>query len=606
MNRQKPPGALRGGRTTSSLNLGRLADAVGMGILASSLGVGEYQLAKVIRGEPDAFGYQVHIAHLLSEAGLPPAWLDQPKAKIRPEFVKELRRLAGRAENTAPLRRQNMRKLANAVGGGATELADLLDMTEHSLESVLQGRLPIDDERFNHINPQLMGGGFPNGWLDEPQAAVNPDWIRKLRTASGSGESESREFRAEAARQPASSQSRAYRDRASQSSPTSTNETERAFAMETSPSTEDPTTLRESTEEASPAAFAQPLETRSAGAEEGAAGQGARAKRRGSRAGKRVPAADGAAAEVVVPTTDDEAVAGPQSDGEPGAAESMPEPPLRRKPGRRKAVAPSPTPIASQEPDPDGARMPRTPISREESLKRAEALERLLSTARRGAKVTLWRDLLGLSLPYWGNIRRGSLLLRDELAERITDHMGLAKGWLDQPSFPPAEIADWVMDAAVPLPTALTRDVEPQAGSETAVPPSSPDGPNPTPRKKAPLRKAAVALRRAAEPEVLASGAGQSAAPDTLAAASVPEPMTADLGTAPAPLSQLPAEATSPSAAAAEGSTFSWSPAKEPEPRSAPGPLVEALSLVIGHLSLKGEFTDDDALRMLAMFSAKR
>ncbi len=621
MSRQKPGFNLHRTRPASSVNLGRLADVVGSDVLASSLGISKSQLHNVIRGGPDALDYRVHIAHRLDDTGLSSAWLDQPDARIKPEFVKALRKLAGESSNPAPLRRQNLLKLVRAVAGGQQPLSEALEMTEHSLERVLQGQLAVDEERFSHINPRLMAVGFPDGWLDQPQAAVHPAWIKRLHAViHGAGSMEMHDNHPAA---PMGATTLPGEDSPPSSIYLATSSvTESASPMESSPPNAVPApTAEPTTDERSP----QPAQVQVSHGQEVNAADLSNRKRRRKRTGVRDVAPStldqsnaNATAAAQTRTESDESVSSPStlhlSSKEDG--NSTPDTQPQAKRGRRKGVTTAVTGKQADSKPLDGdAGGSNSPFAiREKSLKRAEALDKLLSSARRGAKVTLWRDLLERSLPYWGNIRRGNTLMHDGIAESVTRHLGLPHDWLDHPSFPPAKIADWVMDAGVPLPGASKAKAGEDSPSASAATVLSETPPQPAPPKKRTLRprvldggsSPALASTFRAKPSTSASAAPvvqTTAVAEAVEKIDGGSTLSEQLSTT-SRSSDLPAVPI-PESRSGKLGEFHWTPEVAPQPRAAPGPLVEALSLVLGHLSLSGEFTDDDALRLMAMLSAK-
>lgn len=237
----------------------------------------------------------------------------------------------------------------------------------------------------------------------------------------------------------------------------------------------------------------------------------------------------------------------------------------KASPATPPVVAPAPAP--APEVDLAQAKQSAENVDRETSLRRSAALEQLLESARRGAKVTLWRDLLKSSLGYWGNIRRGQVFLRDQLAKDITTALGLPDGWLDNPEFPPPTLAAWVMNADVPLPGA-------------AAPASAASAKPKTPKAGARTLTAAASMQPPA-PQ----------APEATPVAATPAPAPA------------PAQPAAPVAAAVAG--MDWQPAADAQRVEKLGPLVTALVSVIQDLGLQGKLTEQDALKLLNGFMAK-
>lgn len=260
-------------------------------------------------------------------------------------------------------------------------------------------------------------------------------------------------------------------------------------------------------------------------------------------------------------------------------------------------------------------------LTKEQSLVRAEALEKLLDDSRRGAKVTLWRDFLGSSLPFWGNVRRGTAMFRDDLATNAEQALGLPDGWLDNPSFPPKSVTAWLNDPNVPLPVPAKTD---GAAAGKATPGTAAGAAQPA--AKAAAHKPAPSLQGAPMPRLPGAGAGAAAAAAAAPAAepgvsespvpakrlkrtppasaqqasAVAEPASTPVAPAAAPASVSAAPAPAPaSVGAAPARAFTWQPVAQPKSVGAPGPLTQALSGVLTELALEGRFTDDDALRLI-------
>jgi hypothetical protein len=252
-----------------------------------------------------------------------------------------------------------------------------------------------------------------------------------------------------------------------------------------------------------------------------------------------------------------------------------------------------------------------TSLTPEHSQARAKALDKLLDTSRRGARVTLWRDMLGSSLPVWGNIRRGTVAFRDEFADGAERWLELPAGWLDNPKFPPATLAQWVTDPSVPLPV----DASSAAVTETtATPPAAKQAaPAPTPvvaQQFPPTPRAASGsrLRGIPAPGSVAKPAAQTAAP---AAA----PVAATAPAAPATTARATAPGAQPAAAPAQQTlalseptpthAFTWSPPTHPAPTDSPMPLTHAITGVLEKLAREGRWNDDDALRFINFLNGR-
>jgi hypothetical protein len=285
----------------------------------------------------------------------------------------------------------------------------------------------------------------------------------------------------------------------------------------------------------------------------------------------------------------------------PTARPAAKAPPVLLKPTRRK-------PIADDVPNTRGG---KSPITREQSVARAEALDKLLEGARRGAKVMLWRDLMGMSLAQWGNIRRGVVMFRDELAQPVTQHLQLPEGWLDNPQYPPATMAAWVTDPNAPVPGSTdtsTSDKDAQVPGATQALAADPDpaaapapaaSPAPFSRKQPSAPTVTIASARRGPPPKPAQ-ASQPVAPPA-SSPSLPADVPMPISPAAQAADRVPQELAGSSAG-----TFTWAPESKPQSITAPGPVVQALKLLVDQLALEGRFTDADAMRMIAMLATTR
>lgn len=238
---------------------------------------------------------------------------------------------------------------------------------------------------------------------------------------------------------------------------------------------------------------------------------------------------------------------------------------------------------------PERRQSARGTITKEASIARANALEQLLEGARRGVKVTLWRDLLNSSLPFWGNIRRGAVLFRDDLASAAEQAMGLPQGWLDNPSFPPPSLAAWLNDPNAPLPV-VSGVTPPSAPTEASGQAAEP----PVAKTKRPYVKKAVP----APTVVMAQG-------------HIPAPVPAPVPSGPLAAEPARLVASAPSVEAPPSPNV---PAATPAPlvsaavasQGAPGPLCQALMSILSRMAVEGTFTEQDALSMITNLMAKR
>lgn len=587
----------RGNRPLSSVNLGRLADAMGLDLLASSLGMTEPVLLKVIQGGEGSSDYQAHIAHRMKEAGLSGGWLNQTNPPINDALIRALQKVAAKSTNRAPIRRQNIQTLVDAFEGRIEALADALDLIESSVLGMVEGRLAVDDERFNHLNPRLMEGGFPNGWLDEPQATLNPAWIAKLEavaTAAHQQEEEEQEHsrrahRAEreahaaasTATPPSAPQDAQAPDASAAAEAVEPAEKPQALlftpdqdvlegsqaATASRPAAETQPALADSSLTSPPATTEThimakpPLPSLKKSGDFAAASQppGAPKIPRGAmKSGYAVTVGSGKAAGGKLAGGKIRSI--PQAKAAAAPAKSPNA--ASKAAAQQPALAPHTTESAATSTAVDHTKLShragKSPISREQSLKRAGALEKLLDQGRRGLKTTLWNDLVGLSLPYWGNIRRGAVMLRDELANDITAALGLPEGWLDNPTFPPESLHAWVMDPTLELPKANPSGAPSTSATKAAKASPGPRQPFSRPNLPAPT--------------------AQMVAPS-------------------ATVSMTPSAPTAVLASAPVGAHAAL---------NEPGPLVQALNAVILKQALAGTFTEEDALALIVQLSSKK
>ena len=149
-------------------------------LLAASLGILESILGDIISGKDNGDSHRQFLAQRLDEACFPSNWLDRATVQVYPDQLKELKLLASNSNQTAPLRRANLKTLMLAFDGKLDTLADALDVIPISLLKVAEGELALDDQRFGHFNPRLMEAGFPDSWLNLPHAKVEAEWARGL------------------------------------------------------------------------------------------------------------------------------------------------------------------------------------------------------------------------------------------------------------------------------------------------------------------------------------------------------------------------------------------------------------------------------------------
>lgn len=595
----RPGKAKRSQRATI---LGKLEFEMGLDMLAAALGLEDESLKAIIQGKlPDAdTRYFPHICSRLDSAGIPSSILDG-LAPITPLVVKKLKQLAAVAKDRTPLRRNNFKRLAKAFGEKLELLADALDMRLSSITEVADGRLKLDEERFGHLNPRLMRAGFPNGWLNEAEPELSQKLIDGLTALAREASEE------EAAEEAAAAEAEASRILAGTSEP------QAPPAPEASPAVQPPSSapadlsfggitkqLKGAKAPARPKTFEvikkPAMENNMSTSKKKAGGASAPAATGSKLVGSTLLTPAGAAANLPRGARSaGRALTGrpaPQLPAESGASgkqaaapekqglQGMP-PPTHRPATTAKPAANAPAAANPQQPlqRPElvaavrqaQRRTESAEISREQSIARADALEKLLEGSRRKTKVTLWRDLLGRSLPYWGNIRRGGILFKDDLANDVIKALGLPEGWLDNPTYPPATLSPWVMDPTVPLPTGAN-----DSSADTAA------------AKKIPGAKKAAGTKKTA-----ASTGKEPAQQEQVAqpqAAATPAPRAPAVAPAPAPV---------PAAATTGETGFTWSPPANPESLSAPGPIAQALSQTILRLSEEGKLLEQDAMRAL-------
>lgn len=582
----------KGNRNQRTETLGSLEATLGLDMLASALGLKDDSLKALIQGrQPDAESrYFPHISNRLKNAGIPPAILDG-LAPITNQVLKKLKGLAANSEDRIPLRRNNFMRLAKAFGERLEVLADALEMNLGSITGVADGTLKLDDQRFGHLNPRLMRAGFPNGWLDEADPELPKSFIDELAKLAVYEEPEE-EFVsappalvANAGTQAQLALGTAEHDQRNSATPGTSSASisrhpadaaTRAAPAQTPPVVEKPMVGKKNSDEVAPAAPSKSHGLKGATLLTPGGAPMAPGARLAGRAlvGRPAPVFGGAAASTQsgqsapAQTTGASTSAGDQGND---LAEST------------KTALGNPQLVAAVRHI--KKRSETTETARRTSDNRAIALQTLLEETRRGAKVTLWRELLGKGLPYWGNIRRGGILMKDDLAAEITELLQLPEGWLDNPSFPPKTIAPWAMDASIPLPT--TREEAMGIVSPSALTKES--------KSSAEQAQAAEPKRRGPKPRTTAPTAAQQQAAQTTGAAAASAP-AAPQNTA--PQSQPTARQATPSPSATRAS-INWTPAENPQPLDAPGPLTQALVSTIERLAKEGKFTEQDSMNIL-------
>lgn len=548
-------------RSVRTVNLSRLCKQIEPDILAAAILLREDLIRSYIQGKEQVRNeYAQEIGINLADAGFPADWLDTPNAPITPSMLDALRQLAASSTQKAPIRRENLKRLMTSFDGKLEVLADALEMIVPSLKNIANGSALLDEQRMGHLNPRLMSAGFPDGWLEHPTAAIDPGWLDNL-TAQATDTYE-KAIESEVLHEKAAEQKAAAREAELTSKLIASPVSLPIPKTNTAENTVNKTHITSS--KVAAAAGAAPKSAKlPAGVARGKSGAG-----RLLPGGRPLPAATGAEA--------------------PAA--------------KVKTTAAVASKVAVEK------------ISKAQSMKRADALDTLMSTSRRGAKVCLWRELLGKSLPYSGNVKHGAIMLRDELAQEIADVLGLPGiDWFDNPSFPPATLSAWVTDKSIPLPASKEEAIKLAQSGKKKASKKAPSAVAPAPAPVAKVTRPKVA--QAAQPRMAVTAAqmpGASAAkvramgsmarqtlpgkPITVAPSKV---MPGPAHTAPAPTVVAPVVAAAPAPAALSPQVgFVWIPANDGS-LAEPGPLAQALAGEIGKLSKAGSFTENDAVRML-------
>lgn len=587
-------GKPRAPRTALGLNLKELVRKLEFDMVVSAIGLPDTVLRNILDGRLHSLdtNSRAQLEHRFFELGIPANWLDLPNTKIPPEYLTKLVKRAAEANNKLPIRRRNFKKIVDAFPGRLTLLSDALEMLETSLIHVADGQLDLDDSRFGHLNARLFSAGFPDGWLELADTTVTPEMIAALEAQAVDAyerdlfEDDEVPNAVVVAAPPVAA--------STQEEPVT--ETPAAAAqLAENPSTKmkEPVMAKQPTAAIPPFAKDPTLTTaplphpmsklpasvaRTVAAKPEAAKRGPKKRKESTPRAEAVPASSAATPAAATPVA------------APAAAASVAE----------------------------TAKKSRGSVSKEVSAARAEALNALFASARRGVKATLWGHLMGSSLSFWGNISRGNVLFRDDLARGVEAALELPNGWLDSPSLPPATLAAWFTDESVPLPgKAAQSSAEPETASSTARKPVGRAYGN---RGSAPAPDATTAAAATAEAATATPAATlskppfavstQPAAPSTATQA---EPVAAAPATTPAGDS-TPSAAAAPAPVAVQPAViptveltgFAWSPAAAPVAVAAPGPITQAVGSVLNKLAMEGRFTEDDAMRLLQFVMSQR
>lgn len=549
-------------RSRRATNLGRLGKVLGLDMLAAALGLSQEAIQILVDGRDHAREqqYAAHLAAKFKDAGIPSTWLDNPDAQVTPDYLARLRQFAAASSNKTPIRRANFTRLTKAFAGREEILADALEMIPSAVLNVAEGLLELDDGRFGHINPRLVRAEFPDGWLEQAEPDLTDAMLKALEQLATDDYERSFE---ELEQEQANYAGQVFINTvAPESQQFNLNLQPEAATSDTSKET-DMTAPRQPKAAPQPPAFkaagipaTKPMSHPSAGS---------RPLPRGMMSTGRPVA--GATKPPVAPSTAQKLATPPKA---------MPVMANASATSKKKELKAS-TAAAIQASSRTIAQ--RNTVSKEVSMARAIALDELFKIARRGVKVTLWRDILKSSLPFWGNIRRGSVLFRDDLAEGTVKAMGLPEGWLDNPSFPPETLAAWVTDASAPMPASVStsEDAEPTVAPETP----KRDAIKPYAQNKAPAPgKVTMASKPPAKPPVFnAPAANTPVAPAPAAPAPV---AAAPVAAAPVAAAPVPAPVAVPANVGAQ-----------------PGPLCQALVAIITSKAAEGSFTENDALALI-------
>lgn len=565
-------------RAPNAVNLGRLAEVLDFDLLSAGLGVSEETLRGMVDGRSGFLEgpYLMHIVQRLDQIGMPAKWLDQPNAPITPEYLTGLRHAAADSLTKAPIRRCNFKKLSEAFNERLDLLADALELSSNSIQEINAGRLLFDDQRYGHINPRLMAAGFPNGWLESADSVLTDELNAALATYGETAyERELEELHATASQVYV-----AAVDAVPAAAPIAITESnELAAAPQPVKSKENDMSTREQNEKTS---------GQKVGGKAGAVGR---------PVGSNPPVATAATAS---PSRPPFALGGDKVVGRPIAAVGRPV--VNSLPAANTQVdTGTPPELTTGSTGAEGT-PPFAQGSDVVSIRRMSALDQLLEESRRGAKMTLWRDILNSSLPTAGNIRRGRARFRDDLVEKTEKALNLPKGWLDNPVFPPPTLAAWVTNKDVPMPTSyeealaqldLLTTTTPAAAAEPAASVEPAVAGNQV--RKSKKGQTGLSTTPAAQPPAAVEQTHDIASLNRMAA-NPGIPVVTEPAAAPV-VEPVVANATAASAVTSP-SGFTWEP-RNGQPLTSAAPLATALGTMIASLSAAGSFTEDDALNLI-------
>ena len=450
-------------RTQLSTNLRKLVDVMDIDLLSTSLGLRESVLRDILSGRDNGDSYRQFIEQKLDEAGFASRWLDRANAQVFPDQISELKQLASVSTQKAPLRRNNLKTLLLAFDGKLDTLADALEVVPESLLKVADGALVLDDQRFGHFNPKLVEAGFPDCWLDLPQAKVDESWAQGLEKMAA----DQYEAYLSANDPPAVAYTIAAEPAATAQisaagpeeeihvlppTPTVISTLTTANVMSTPPI---PATLKpaatpkasivgaifgskktadflekKATKAVSPTQIALPLtpEPQEMPVATAAPGQAIQLK------GAPPPAVAKAFSKDPAATVNSASIQASQAAHAAKVAAPVPAPtsgPVAR------AGMPTKNEVKVQ--------------AQATSLLRAQRLEELMLHTRRGLRTFIWNDILSKSLPHFYNIKAGKAAFTDEMQAGITQALGLPAGWLDDPKGDVTVGGSWIYSKDMPL-----------------------------------------------------------------------------------------------------------------------------------------------------------
>lgn len=582
------------GRSQLSLNIRKLVDVMEIDLLSASLGIRESVLRDILSGKENGDTYRQFLEQKLDEAGFASHWLDRANAQLFPDQIKELKLLASTSTQKAPLRRNNLKTLMLAFDGKLDILADALDVVQNSLLKVAEGELILDDQRFGHFNPRLVEAGFPDGWLDLPQAKVEDEWAQGLvRMAADQYES--------------------YL-----SSVEEKQNTLPLLAVSSTPSITSNITMA-----TNPVTPGSKVDTASmiSNAPPPVAGKGKNsllssifAPRNPQAKPIRDPEID--KSQELAPTPASAPVkteSAPTEKATPYVLKGSTPPTLSKKTAEvaapvkadvfgRAGTAMSPAAIMQEAQRKEQAQQQQTPkASKADTVSslRAARFEALMDKAHRGLRTYIWHDLLQKKLAHFYSIKEGVNRFTDEQANAITQALGLPQGWLDDPQGDLMIALPWVYDKSLPMVLGGVKTTTAEEVAKAVAPYVLPKPAKiitqlkPAKEEKAGKAKP-VAEKVAAKPEVI------SAMPE------VKREEVKEVVAAPAaPVASAPVVAAPVVQAVSAPATAAPMLAAASQAKGNLGILVTALLNTIELHALQGKFTEQDALDLIYKLQTK-